>query len=86
MVCAEKALAAGKQWLTKAEYDAMSTNGASLFGDVKDFTFFPGTEQDMLWGSATSTEHQLSIQVLQKNLVTNFPRLFERWKFVASRK
>jgi TonB-linked SusC/RagA family outer membrane protein len=58
---AEKALAAGKQWMTKAEYDAMSVNGASLFGDVKDFTFFPGTEQDMLWGSATSTEHQLSI-------------------------
>ncbi|MDI9863395.1 TonB-dependent receptor [Flectobacillus sp. DC10W] len=58
---AEKALAAGKQWLTKAEYDAMSTTGSGLFGDVKDFTFFNGTEQDMLWGNATSTEHQLSI-------------------------
>ncbi|MDR6562453.1 MULTISPECIES: TonB-dependent receptor [unclassified Arcicella] len=55
------ALAAGKQWLTKAEYDALSPNGASLFSDVKDFTFFNGTEQDMLWGNARSSEHQLSI-------------------------
>lgn len=58
---ASLALASGKQWMTKAEYDALSPNGASLFADVKDFPFFNGTEQDMLWGDARSTEHQLSI-------------------------
>jgi TonB-linked SusC/RagA family outer membrane protein len=41
-------------------------NGAGLgsagfFTDVKDFVFFPGTMQDVLWGDAVSNEHQLSI-------------------------
>lgn len=58
---AEKALAAGKQWMTRAEYEAASASGATQFGDVRDFPFFGGTEQDMLWGNATSMEHQLSI-------------------------
>lgn len=51
----------GIDWMTKAQYDAMSLQGASLFSDVKDFTFFNGTEQDVLWGKAHSQEHQLSI-------------------------
>lgn len=34
---------------------------AGFFTDVKDFPFFSGTEQDVLWGDATSTEHQLSV-------------------------
>ncbi len=57
----EKALAQGKQWLTPAEYLALSTPGAVLFGDVKDFPFFDQTMQDVLWGTAQSQEHQLSV-------------------------
>jgi len=34
---------------------------AGFFTDVKDFVFFPGTMQDVLWGDAVSNEHQLSI-------------------------
>jgi TonB-linked SusC/RagA family outer membrane protein len=48
-----------KQWLTKSEATALGYG--MLFSDVKDFVFFPGTMQDVLWGDATSTEHQLSI-------------------------
>ncbi|RDB03878.1 SusC/RagA family TonB-linked outer membrane protein [Runella aurantiaca] len=57
----EKALAQGKQWLTPAEYQALSVPGAGLFGDVKDFPFFDQTMQDVLWGNAHSQEHQLSV-------------------------
>jgi len=37
-------------------------NGKRLpaFGDVKDFTFFDTNMQKMLWGDATSTQHNLS--------------------------
>lgn len=51
----------GIEWMTKAQYDAASLAGAGLFGDVKDFPFFNGTEQDVLWGTGHSQEHQLSI-------------------------
>lgn len=53
------------QVLTQAQAQAALTtlgldpNG--FFTDVKDFPFFPGTEQDILWGNATSNEHQLSL-------------------------
>jgi len=47
-----------KQWLSKAEATALGYG--TNFSDVKDFVFFPGTMQDVLWGDATSTEHQLS--------------------------
>jgi TonB-linked SusC/RagA family outer membrane protein len=57
----EKALTQGKQWLTPAEYLALSTPGSVLFGDVKDFPFFDQTMQDVLWGTAQSQEHQLSV-------------------------
>jgi hypothetical protein len=65
-------LAAGKQWLTKAEYDAMSTNGASLFGDVKDFTF-SRVQNKICFGAATSTEHQLSISGSTEKSGYEFP-------------
>jgi TonB-linked SusC/RagA family outer membrane protein len=48
-----------KQWLSKA--DATALGYGVPFTDVKDFVFFPGTMQDVLWGDATSSEHQLSI-------------------------
>jgi TonB-linked SusC/RagA family outer membrane protein len=51
--------------MTQAEAQAALTslglNPSGFFTDVKDFPFFAGTEQDVLWGNATSTEHQLSI-------------------------
>jgi TonB-linked SusC/RagA family outer membrane protein len=31
------------------------------FGDVKDFTFFDTDWQDVLWGNATTTQHNLSL-------------------------
>jgi TonB-linked SusC/RagA family outer membrane protein len=39
----------------------MGLTAAGFFTDVKDFVFFPGTMQDVLWGDAVSNEHQLSI-------------------------
>lgn len=56
---ASYALQNNKQWLSKA--DATAAGYGTNFTDVKDFVFFPGTMQDILWGDATSTEHQLSI-------------------------
>ena len=49
---------------------ALTTIGldpAGFFTDVKDFPFFSGTEQSVLWGSATSTEHQLSVSSRGEN-------------------
>lgn len=48
-----------KTYLTKAEATALGFG--TNFTDVKDFVFFPGTMQDVLWGNATSSEHQLSV-------------------------
>ncbi|MEJ6979715.1 TonB-dependent receptor [Pedobacter sp. P351] len=48
-----------KTWLSKAEATALGYG--TNFTDVKDFVFFPGTMQDVLWGNATSSEHQLSV-------------------------
>lgn len=60
-----------KQIMTQAEAQAalteMGLDPASFFTDVKDFPFFNGTEQDVLWGDATSTEHQLSISSRGEN-------------------
>jgi hypothetical protein len=50
----------------------MSTNGASLFGDVKDFTF-SGYRTRYALGSATSTEHQLSISGSTEKSGYEFP-------------
>ncbi|WP_205510028.1 SusC/RagA family TonB-linked outer membrane protein [Longitalea arenae] len=44
-----------------AALNGMGLNPAGFFTDVKDFVFFPGTMQDVLWGDAVSNEHQLSI-------------------------
>lgn len=60
-VVTEKALAQGKEWLTPAEYLALSASGAGQFTDVKDFPLFNQTMQDVLWGKANSQEHQLSV-------------------------
>lgn len=54
------------QYFTRAQAVATLNNmgitgTGSFFTDVKDFTFFPGTMQEVLWGNATSTEHQLSL-------------------------
>lgn len=39
-----------------------SSNGANPgFGDVKDFTFFNTNWVDVLWGKATSTQHNISV-------------------------
>jgi TonB-linked SusC/RagA family outer membrane protein len=43
-------------WLNNA-----GMGSAGFFTDVKDFVFFPGTMQDVMWGDAVSNEHQLSI-------------------------
>jgi len=51
----------GIQVMTREQYLAASAAGAGNFGDVRDFTFFDGTEQDVLWGSAKSQEQQLSV-------------------------
>ncbi|HEX8461882.1 MAG TPA: TonB-dependent receptor plug domain-containing protein, partial [Segetibacter sp.] len=48
-----------KTFFTKAEATALGFG--TNFTDVKDFVFFPGTMQDVLWGNATSSEHQLSV-------------------------
>jgi TonB-linked SusC/RagA family outer membrane protein len=48
-----------KTYLSKAEATALGYG--TNFSDVRDFVFFPGTMQDVLWGNATSTEHQLSL-------------------------
>ena len=55
------ARAAGKEWMTFAEYAAASAPGSNKFSDVKDFPFFSRTMQDILWGNANSMEHQLSV-------------------------
>lgn len=55
------ARAAGKEWMTAAEYNAASAPGSTKFSDVKDFPFFTQTMQDILWGNANSMEHQLSV-------------------------
>jgi TonB-linked SusC/RagA family outer membrane protein len=44
--------------LTNAEWRAAGFAG---FTDVRDFSFFDGTVQDVLWGNGTSQEHQLSV-------------------------
>lgn len=44
--------------MTSAQYRAAGFAG---FTDVRDFPFFNGTMQDILWGPATSTEHQVSV-------------------------
>jgi TonB-linked SusC/RagA family outer membrane protein len=62
---AQYATANNIEVMTQAQAQAALTtlgldpNG--FFTDVKDFPFFGGTEQDVLWGNATSSEHQLSI-------------------------
>jgi TonB-linked SusC/RagA family outer membrane protein len=43
-------------WLNSA-----GLGSAGFYTDVKDFVFFPGTMQDVLWGDAVSNEHQLSV-------------------------
>jgi len=48
----------GLTYLTQDQYKAVGFTG---FTDVKDFPFYDGTMQDVLWGNATSQEHQLSI-------------------------
>jgi TonB-linked SusC/RagA family outer membrane protein len=48
----------GLNYLTQAQYNAAGFIG---FTDVKDFPFYDGTMQDVLWGNTTSQEHQLSI-------------------------
>ena len=45
----------------QAALTTLGLDPAGFFTDVKDFPFFSGTEQDVLWGNATSNEHQLSI-------------------------
>ncbi|MES2775571.1 MAG: TonB-dependent receptor [Bacteroidota bacterium] len=59
------ALKNGIQVMTLAQAQAGLTaiglDPAGFFTDVKDFPFFPGTEQSVLWGNAVSSEHQLSI-------------------------
>ncbi|MEO6233566.1 MAG: TonB-dependent receptor [Ferruginibacter sp.] len=44
-----------------AALGTLGLDPAGFFTDVKDFPFFSGTEQSVLWGNATSTDHQLSI-------------------------
>ncbi len=62
---AQYAVARDIQYLKYADAAAalnnMGLNAAGFFTDVKDFVFFPGTMQDVLWGDAVSNEHQLSI-------------------------
>lgn len=62
---AQYAVANNIQYLKYADAAAVLTNmGLSptgFFQDVKDFVFFPGTMQDVLWGDAVTNEHQLSI-------------------------
>ncbi|WP_442587501.1 SusC/RagA family TonB-linked outer membrane protein [Pedobacter sp. AW31-3R] len=48
----------GLDYLTQEQYKAAGFTG---FTDVKDFPFYNGTMQDILWGNAASEEHQLSI-------------------------
>lgn len=48
----------GLNYLTRQEY---LDQGFTGFTDVRDFMFFDGTMQDILWGTASSHEHQLSI-------------------------
>jgi TonB-linked SusC/RagA family outer membrane protein len=48
----------GLNYLTRQQYIDQGFLG---FTDVRDFMFFDGTMQDVLWGNATSQEHQLSI-------------------------
>ncbi|MBC7934719.1 MAG: TonB-dependent receptor [Rhizobacter sp.] len=45
----------------QAALTTLGLDPAGFFTDVKDFPFFGGTEQSVLWGDATSSEHQLSI-------------------------
>jgi TonB-linked SusC/RagA family outer membrane protein len=62
---AQYAVANNIQYLKYADAAAWLNNAglgsAGFFTDVKDFVFFPGTMQDVLWGDAVSNEHQLSI-------------------------
>jgi TonB-linked SusC/RagA family outer membrane protein len=62
---AQYAVANNIKYLTSADAATALTNlglqSAGFFTDVKDFVFFPGTMQDVLWGNANSSEHQLSI-------------------------
>ncbi|MCS3798669.1 SusC/RagA family TonB-linked outer membrane protein [Niastella sp. OAS944] len=62
---AQYAVANNIQYLKYADAATWLNNqglgAAGFFTDVKDFVFFPGTMQDVLWGDAVSNEHQLSI-------------------------
>lgn len=62
---AQYAVANNIQYLKYADaataLNNMGLNPTGFFQDVKDFVFFPGTMQDVLWGNAVSNEHQLSI-------------------------
>jgi TonB-linked SusC/RagA family outer membrane protein len=55
------AIYAKKNGITNMTYAQYAALGYTGFTDVKDFSFFDGTMQDVLWGNATSHEHQLSI-------------------------
>lgn len=62
---AQYAVANNIQYLKYADaataLNNMGLSPTGFFQDVKDFVFFPGTMQDVLWGDAVSNEHQLSI-------------------------
>jgi TonB-linked SusC/RagA family outer membrane protein len=45
----------------QAALTSMGLDAGGFFTDVRDFPFFRGTEQRVLWGEANSTEHQISI-------------------------
>ncbi len=51
----------------QAALTTLGLDPAGFFTDVKDFPFFGGTEQSVLWGNATSSEHQLSISSRGEN-------------------
>ncbi|MCU7549662.1 TonB-dependent receptor [Chitinophagaceae bacterium LB-8] len=62
---AQYAVANNITYLNSADAATALTNlglqSSGFFTDVKDFVFFPGTMQDVLWDDATSMEHQLSV-------------------------
>ncbi|MBC8154600.1 MAG: TonB-dependent receptor [Bacteroidetes bacterium] len=58
---ANAAIYAKKNGINNLTYAQWTAAGFTGFTDVRDFSFFDGTLQDVLWGSATSQEHQLSV-------------------------
>ncbi|MBD2752486.1 TonB-dependent receptor [Spirosoma validum] len=58
---ANAAIYAKKNGINNLTYAQWTAAGYTGFTDVKDFSFFDGTMQDILWGNATSQEHQLSV-------------------------